>query len=321
MELRILNDVNHTQSKSKTSPFIEGNTAELSLEEIQRDHVIPVFIKDNEPAISHGDFVETVREAATKCFSGHSSVPAVRVSHPIKGRVPSAKSKAANELLDHERTLYFERMAFAIEFPGFQQDVEGNCLNLTVGGVKAYNLDNFYNNKGVDEHFKVFVGFKNTVCTNLSVWSADGFADNFTARSLTELYDKCIDLFRRYGAEKHLAELQEFSSYQLTESQFAQILGRCRLYQFLPADQKKQVPLLKLNDTQLGKVAEAFYKDPNFSAFGNGEVNLWRIYNMLTGANKSSYIDTFLGRAANAHDFVHELANALKYQKDCWFLN
>lgn len=320
MELRILNDTNHTQLKSKTSPFIEGNTTEFSLEEIQRDHVIPVFIKDNEPAISHGDFVETVSEAATKCFSGQSSVPAVRVSHPIKGRVPSAKSKPANELLDHERTLYFERMAFAIEFPSFQEQVEGNSLSLTVGGVKAYNLDNFYNHKGVDEHFKVFVGFKNTVCTNLCVWS-DGFAGDLTARSLTELYDKCMDLFGRYRAEKHLAELHEFSSYQLAERQFAQLLGRCRLYQFLPADQKKQVPLLKLNDTQLGKVAEAFYKDPNFSVFGNGEVNLWRIYNLLTGANKSSYVDTFLGRAANAHDFVHELVTSLKYQKDCWFLN
>jgi hypothetical protein len=320
MELRILNDTNHTQMQGKTSPFIEGNTMALLLEEIQNDHVIPVFIKDNEPAISHGDFVETVREAATKCFSGHSSVPAVRVSHPIKGRVPSAKSKAANELLDHERTLYFERMAFAIEFPSFQEQVEGNSLSLTVGGVKAYNLDNFYNNKGADEHFKVFVGFKNTVCTNLCVWS-DGFAQDLTARSFAELFDKCMDLFGRYSAEKHLAELHEFSSYQLAERQFAQLLGRCRLYQFLPADQKKQVPLLKLNDTQLGKVAEAFYKDPNFGALGNREVNLWKVYNLLTGANKSSYIDTFLGRAANAHDFVHELTNALKHQKDCWFLN
>jgi hypothetical protein len=320
MELRILNDMKHTQKLSKPSPFIEANTIALSLEEIQRDHQIPVFVIDNEPAISHADFVETVRDAATKCFSAQSSIPAVRVSHPIKGRVPSAKSKPASELLDHERTLYYERMAFAIEFTDFQNQVDGSSLYLTVGGVKHYGAEKFYSRKGIDEHFKVFVGFKNTLCTNLCV-SSDGLVDDLTARSLTELYDKCFELFSRYHADKHLTELQEFSSYLLTESQFAQILGRCRLYQFLPADEKKQIPLLNLNDTQLGKVAEAFYKDPNFSAFGNGEVNLWRVYNLLTGANKSSYIDTFLGRAANAHDFVQELTNALKYQKDCWFLN
>lgn len=320
MEVTILNETNHTQTDSRTSPFIEGNTIALTLQEIQRDHLIPIFIKDNEPAISHGDFIETVHQAAKKCFSGRPSVPILRVSHPIKGRIPSAKTKPSNELLDHERTLYYERMAFAIEFADFQEEVDGNPLNLTLGGVRAYNLDNFNNKKGVDEHFKVFIGFKNKVCTNLCVWSS-GLVDNLTARSLTELFDKSVELFSRYQAQNHLAELREFSSYHLSESQFAQILGRCRLYQYLPADQKKQIPLLKLNDTQLGKVAEAFYKDANFSCQDNGQINLWRVYNLLTGSNKSSYADSFLGRAANAHDFVQELVTALKYQKDCWFLN
>jgi hypothetical protein len=29
-----------------------------------------------------------------------------------------------------------------------------------VGGVKAYNLDNFYNRKWAAEQFQIFVGFK-----------------------------------------------------------------------------------------------------------------------------------------------------------------
>lgn len=319
MEVEILNNENHTRKQSNTSPFIEGNSIASSLEEIKRDHIIPVY-RDNQPAISQGDFIEIVRDAAAECFSGLMLPPAVRVSHPIKGRVPAAKSKAAEELLEHERTLYYERMAFVIEFPAIQQAVDGSPLSLSVGGIKAFNLDRFHNKKGVDEHFKVFVGFKNQICTNLCITS-DGFAGNLTARSMKELHGKVMEAFRQYNFENHISELSGFLSYTLNESQFAHLLGRCRLYQYLPTDQKKEIPLLKLNDTQLGKVAEAFYKDPNFSCRQNGQINLWRVYNLLTGSNKSSYIDSFLGRAANAHEFVQELVTALKSQKDCWFLN
>jgi hypothetical protein len=62
--------------------------------------------------------------------------PIVRVSHPLKGRVAEARNKPANELLEHEKTLYYERMAFVIEIPSIQSEVGGNALSLTVGGVE-----------------------------------------------------------------------------------------------------------------------------------------------------------------------------------------
>lgn len=40
------------QNDHINSKFIESNTIPLRLEEIRDKHIIPVFLKDNEPAIS-----------------------------------------------------------------------------------------------------------------------------------------------------------------------------------------------------------------------------------------------------------------------------
>jgi len=48
---------------------------------------------------------------------------------------------------------------FAIEVPCNYDEIDGNTLSLTIGEVKAYNLDSPHSKKGAQEHFKVFVGF------------------------------------------------------------------------------------------------------------------------------------------------------------------
>jgi len=322
METIVISNNNHQDSHLsalKYNSFIEGNTQAVTLEEIQRDHVIPVFVKDNEPAISHAEFIEIVSQASEDMFGVQERSPAIRVSHPIKGRTPEARNKRAVELQEHEKTLYYQRLAFLVELNNLQQNIDGNLLKLTVGGVKSYNEDNFSNSKGADEHFKVFIGFKNTVCTNLCIWS-DGFTESITARSSEELYNKVIELIRKYDAVTHISELQRFSELELSESEFAHVIGRSRLYNYLQPEEKKLIPQLKLNDTIISKVAEQFYKDPNFRVVNN-RISLWRLFNLFTGANKSSYIDTFLTRNANAHDFVKSLADALDHKQESWFLN
>ncbi|PTM01530.1 MAG: hypothetical protein DA405_13600 [Bacteroidetes bacterium] len=54
-----------------------------------------------------------------------------------------------------------------------QTKIGNDTISLSVGGVRAYNLENLYNKKS-PERFKLFIGFKNWVCTNLCV-STDGF--------------------------------------------------------------------------------------------------------------------------------------------------
>ena len=38
-------------------------------------------------------------------------------------------------------------MAFVIEVPTIHDEIDGKQLSLTIGGVKAYNLDNLYKNR------------------------------------------------------------------------------------------------------------------------------------------------------------------------------
>ncbi len=141
--------------------------------ELQKRHTIPVFAKDNESTISHQEFIETVALVTEKIFGGETILKlAVRVSHPIKKRIPSAVGKPAKELLEHEKTLCYERMAFAIEVISVNGNIASNALNLTVGGAKAYNLTNLHSRK-VEEHFKLFIGFQNRVCTNLCIQLMD----------------------------------------------------------------------------------------------------------------------------------------------------
>lgn len=303
------------------SPFIEANTEPMDLQEITRRHIIPVFVKDNEPLISHSEFVERTIGVVHHTFEGETILePSIRVSHPVKGRIPNAKGKPADQLEDHEKTLYFERLAFALPIPSIVEEIQGNTLSLTVGGVKAYNLDNMNARKGSPEHFKVFIGFVNKVCTNLCIWT-DGFSQTIQVDNPRDLEGKIYDLVTGFSFSDQTDLLSKFGEYQLTEQQFAQLVGRARLYQYLPVEQKKDLPELQLNDTQISTVAKEYYKSEHFGGSSIGSVNLWNLYNLFTGANKSSYIDTFLDRGVNAFQFTSHIADALEGQTDFWFLN
>lgn len=317
----LFEESNNSQIISTDKPFIQANTIGSSLEEIRRKHVIPVFTKDNEPVISHSDFIESTFDIVSSVYSSETILqPSIRLSHEIKGRIPEARQKPANQLLEHEKTLYYERMAFIIEIPTIYDDVNGNRLTLTVGGIKAYNLDNLYNRKGADEHFKVFIGFQNKVCTNLCVWT-DGYMSDLRVQNLGQLKASIRTMVENYNASYHIHFLRKLNDYSLTEQQFAHLIGRCRMYNHLPNSIKNEITPLLLGDSQLSTVVRDFYKDNSFCKDGAGNINLWKLYNLFTGANKSSYIDTFLDRSVNAFQFVDDLRGALNNGTSNWFLN
>jgi len=305
----------------QSSPdFIEGNTIPVTVEEIKTGHIIPVFTRNNEPLINHTDFIEGIQESVKQVFPNEIVLaPMVKVSHPIKGRIPEAKNKLAIALQEHEKTLYYERMMFTIEIPSIRQSINGSELSLTVGGIKAFNLDNVYSRRA-EQSFKVFIGFKNFVCTNLCI-SNDGVKSDLFASTINEVISGAIRLFKSYQVEKHLSLLQEMNGFQINESQLAQLLGKARLYQYLPKELKKQVTELKLNDSQLSQVANGYYNDPNFCKDIAGNISLWKVYNLFSGANKSSYIDSFIDRGVNSHSFIQELTEAIKTKDSNWFLN
>lgn len=310
-----------SQDQYQHKPFIEANTQEIDIYSLRSDCIIPVFSKDNEKTIAHQEFIEITQNCIAKVFPNQIfNEPEIRVSHQIKGRTPDAIYKNANDLLDYERTQYFERMAFIIKIPSITDSVTGNELALTVGGVRAYNQENLYNKKTF-EKFKFFVGFQNKVCCNLCVWS-DGFIDDLKISSYEELQSKLLNILGNYNAEKHLSEMKQFADYSLTEHQFAQLLGRTRLYQHLPKRERQALPLLQFTDSHINTMAKDYYEDKNFCRQEDGNINLWDVYNLFTQANKSSYIDTFLDRNLNAFEFSKGIQKVLNGNSDYhWFLS
>lgn len=304
-----------------SKPFIEANTEEVDLAHLKKDCIIPVFSKDNEKTLAHQEFIEIAQNSISKAFPHHSiELPEIRVSHQIKGRIPEAIHKNAKDLLDHEKTIYYERMAFIIRIPSISENINGNQLSLTLGGVRAYNQENLYNRKSF-EKFKFFIGFQNMVCCNLCV-SSDGFVSEMRVSSYEELQAKILEVIQNYQAETHLNHMKNLSQKFLTDHQFATLVGRARLYQHLPKKLKSEIPELMFTDGHFNTIAKDYYQDESFCKENDGNINLWNVYNLFTQANKSSYIDTFLERNLNAFEFNQGISKAISGNSGYhWFLS
>jgi hypothetical protein len=308
-------------TSTKRSPFIEANTSAITLAELKKDF-IPVFAKDNESTISHLEFIETVYNTVNSVFPRESlSNAECRVSHKICGRIPSAVGKPANQLQEWEKTQYYERLAFCIEVKSITDTISGNQLTLSIVGVRAYNHTNLYGRKG-QETFKLAIGFNNQVCTNLCV-SSEGLATEIRVINVQDLQRQALELLYNYNAQAHLNNMKQLPDMGLSESQFATLLGRTRLYQFLPKKVQKELPPLAFGDSHLNTIAKDYYNDKRFCRSDDGYLDLWNLYNLFTNANRSSsYIDTFLDRSNNATEFVHGIASALNGSSEYqWFIS
>ncbi len=314
-------EVQDKATQFQQKPFIEANTEEVQLRELTENCIIPVFSKDNEKTIAHQEFIEVAQECVASLFSDHNiATPEIRVSHQVKGRTPSAIHKPAKELLPHEKTQYYERMAFIIRIPSIVETVNGNNLSLIVGGVRAYNHENLYTKKSV-ERFKFFIGFQNMVCCNLCI-STDGFQSEMRVGNHSELKGKMLELMQGYAMEKHLSAMQQLPEYSLNETQFAQLIGKAKLYHYLPKEEKGKLPNLMLTDGHMATIAKDYYRDNSFSRDDNGNINLWNVFNLFTSANKASYIDTFLDRNTNVFDFANGLKETISGGSNhSWFLS
>jgi Domain of unknown function, B. Theta Gene description (DUF3871) len=312
---------NGVEISSSSQPFIEANTIPMSISDMQEQHIIPVWATSNEPLISHSEFIETMWEFVHKAFPQERVLkPNIRVSHPIKGRIPEAKHKAAKDLEPWEQTIYYERMMFVIEIPTIKDEVNGNLLSLTIGGVKSYNLDNLYSKRAHgDQHFQLFIGFQNKVCCNLCVWS-DGLKEEVGVKSRSQLRHAMENMLGAYNGSQHLSSMRKMNDIALSETEFAQLIGRARMHKHMPDRDKKRIPEILLGDQQLNAVVHDYYKDHNFGNESGGDISLWRFYNLLTGANKSTYIDSFLERGVNAHNVTQGLLKHKSGQEKFWYL-
>jgi hypothetical protein len=118
-----------------------------------------------------------------------------------------------------------------------------------------------------------------------------------------------------------LYHLKQLSKVAITEQQFALIIGRLRMYNHLPKKLQAQIPSLQMGDSQIATVVKDYYKDASFCRNEEGDINLWRLYNLLTNANKSSYIDNFIDRSVNAYEFVEKIRYAVEDKQENWYLS
>jgi hypothetical protein len=280
--------------RTSTDRFIKSNTQVVTLSELEDKHIIPVFAKDNELTISHSEFVKQVFDAVWYVYGGdeHILPVSVRVSHPIQGRVPEARDKQPHELLEHEKTLYYERMMFAIEVPSVITSINGQSLNLVVGGVKSYHKDKL-SGKRTEQTFKVYVGFKVQVCSNFCV-ASDGCVVEFKSKNVDEIFLQTVDMLEGFDHTQMLNRMQAMQDQYLSRQEFEHLIGRIRV-QYLDPDKDTTK---WLGDQQMGQVAKGYFESTEFGRRSDGSISLWNIYNLFTEANKSSYIDTFLERSA-----------------------
>ena len=299
--------------------FLEANTNAITIEELTEQCVVPTWA-NQELTISHQDFISTVHDAACNVFAGETiNNPEIRVSHIVRGRIPSALNKRSSELLESEKTQFYQRLAFAFTIPSLHECINGQRLELCVGGVRNYSDLNLYRaNRGM-EKFTVFIGWRVNVCSN-QVLTGEGVKLSFEVMSLHDLYKAVLDLLYNFNLDNDILMLQSLTQTRLNESQFAQIVGRMRLYQALPSHLQRELPKLLITDSQINNVCRDYYSNPNFGHKDNS-ISMFDFHNLLTEANKSSYIDSYVQRAINATEMTVGICNALQGESEySWFL-
>ena len=300
--------------------FISANTIEGNLHDINNVHIIPSFNRDSHPLISHSEYIDAALVAVSRAYPGERiSRPDIRLSHPVSGRIPEAKDKHVKDLLDHERTLMYDKMAMLIEVPGIHTYVDGKRLNLTIGGVRAYSSENLMS-RSYEQTFKVAIGMVCKVCTNLCI-SSDGLVKELRAKTLDELYHGILNMIAAFDAVRFAKQLNELPNYELSEQQMANFIGRARMYRHLPPGKRSHIPQLMFGDSLINTVVTDYYSDNSFCSNPDGSINLWNLYNLLTGANRNSYIDSYLDRAANAFSIASHLKDALDGRTTSWYLS
>ena len=299
--------------------FLEANTNAITLQELTEQCVVPTWA-NQELTISHQDFINTVHDAACNVFAGETiNSPEIRVSHIVRGRTANSLHKRTSELLESEKTQFYQRLAFAFTIPSLHECIDGQRLELCIGGVRNYSDLNLYRtNRGMNK-FAVYIGWRVNVCSN-QVLTGDGVRLNIEVMSLHDLYKAVLDLFYNFNLEKDIQLLQSLTQTRLSESQFAQIIGRMRLYQALPSYLQREIPKLLITDSQINNVCRDYYNNPNFGHKDN-TISLFDFHNLLTEANKSSYIDSYVQRGINATEITVGIGKALQGDSEySWFL-
>ncbi len=304
------------------NPFILGNTKEMDLQTLQDDYLVPVFSRDNNETISHCQLVHTIYDAIQTNFQGEQFLePRIRVSHEMKLRTRKGSGKLVEQLTDEDSGSYYQRMMFMIEIPSIRSEIDGCDLALQVVGVRSYHETNLLGNSSQKQQFQIGIGMLNQVCCNMCLIS-DGINTAIKVTNTADLYKYAMELFSQYNYKKHEEQMKRLCHTMIDVKTFAQLLGKCRMYNALPQKIKTELnlPELILNEAQINAAVRDYYTDENFGGYG-GSISGWKLYNLITNY-KNNYIDTTLDRSVNAFDLVSGVVDAINGvdKKWSWFI-
>ena len=315
---------NEDINSSEHPNFIESNTQAISLEDLATKCVVPTFA-DMSLSISHQNFMASVCKAAIEVFGDITPIEC-RVSHPIIGRIPSALGKKASEVTDDEKTLFYQRLAWISHIKGLSRSVNGQTVFLTIGGTRSYSEDKLYG-RASSQKFKIFCAWSVKVCSNQMVQTggSTGTIECFTE---ADIYQRAYQLFAAFDPEKedHLKLLENLHKTRISQELFCSIVGRLRLYQFLPAEQKRNLPQVDLGDQPINACVRGYAGDnPNFGMRdGITSISCWDLMNLLNEAIKATYIDRWVERNQACTDFAIGIQRAINGEDTegySWFLN
>ena len=297
-------------SGEESANFIESNTSAISIEELATRCIVPTF-SDNSLTIAHQNAIAAVYKAAEDVF-GELTPPECRVSHAINGRVASAIHKPTKELTDEEKTIFYQRLAFVAHVKSLTRIVAGQKIELCIGMCRAYNEDKLYSRKS-PEKMKIFVGWKVRVCSNLCL-TCNGNSGTVEVLTEADVYQKSYHLFRRFEPEKEdtLKLIENLHNTRISESQFCYLIGRLRLYQALPTEVQKTLPIIEIGDAAANAAVRGFVSNPNFGLKeGEGSISLFEMLQLFNEAIKQTYIDKWVDRNQNCTDFAIGIQRAL----------
>lgn len=87
--------------------------------------------------------------------------------------------------------------------------------------------------------------------------------------NISELYRNVLELFNSFNAAKEIHLMQTLSDTYLSETQFAQVVGRMRMYQALSPARQKAIPRLLITDSQINSVCRDYYTNEVFGVKDN----------------------------------------------------
>ena len=289
--------------------FIESNTHAISLEDLTTKCIVPTFA-DMSLTISHQNGIACVCKAAQTIW-GELTPVEIRVSHPIHGRTHDALYLKESELKPEHKTLFYQRMAFIAHVKGMTRNICGQEVMLTIGAVRSYHEDKLYGRKSPMK-WKIFCDWAVKCCSNQMVLA--GYSGAVDCLTEADLFQQAYLLFADFAKnqEDELHTLENLNTTVIAEDVLCSIWGRLRLYQFLPNEQKADLPEVILGDQIINNSVKQYCSNPNFGKKDGEEITCWNLAQYLTeGVKAGSYIDRFTERMQNALTFSIGIQKAL----------